>query len=530
MSLLSPALNRIEKNFADADLLVRKKVVLLFYWNIILLFIMILLTSGSIFISLERFIQFSLFTGTISAGSIISIIFILNGKSDEAALAAVISCSAVVGIGLLGKYMLAPHASFALAYFSAPIIVLGALFSTKIIVSIMTLYFLICQSALFFALKVKFDGMMIDSIKNSYLDCVTATIITYLISLMIIQTMIGVIMLMKEENARGAKQIGYISNLLSTIKNTSDMLQKSINVTNEAIRTLSGNSQNQASSMEELSATIEEIAAGSINAADTTMLQNDSIQNLVEIINRLSESIIRINDFGQNISALFAEFSSHVEEGERSSVFLDETNKVLLENSNNILTIASIMNDFFDRINLLALNASIEAARAGDNGRGFAVVADEISKLADGSTNELKQITDLIMKNKQDAESGNRIIGDIISFLRLLQKKSGWLQEHSKNIINEINSQKQLRDTMDASATEVNVKSDLILNIMKEQQLAINEVARSIEITNGIVQNNSEHTEKLGENSDNLVAIAETLAKELDKGRREEVNLENLKN
>ncbi len=524
MSILKGLIEKIEKKYSNSDLLVRRKAILLFYWNFILLFIMIMLTIGSMFISLERFMQFSLFTGTIGAGCVISIIFILSGRSGEAALSSLISCSAVVGVGLLGKYMLAPHASFALAYFSAPIIVLGALFSTKIIVSIMTLYFLICQTALFYALKFKFDGMIIDSIKNSYLDCVTATIITYLISLMIIQTMIGVIMLMKEENARGMKQIDYISNLLTTIRNTSDMLQNSISVTKESIFTISGNSQNQASSMEELSATIEEIAAGSINAADTTKLQNELVQNLVIIINRLSDSIIRMDDFGRNISTLFAEFSSHVEEGERSSVFLDETNKVLLENSNNILSIASIMNDFFERINLLALNASIEAARAGDNGRGFGVVADEISKLADGSTSELKQITDLIMKNKQDAESGNRIIGEIISFLRLLQKKSGWLQEHSKNILEEINSQRQLRDTMDASATEVSVKSDLILNIMTEQQRAIDEVARSIEITNSIVQNNTEHTDKLGENSDSLAAIAETLAKELESGRHEGIN------
>lgn len=519
MSILSPVYQRIEKNFAGVELLDKKRAELLFNWNFILIIIMVVLSFGSALISLERFRQFVLFTGTISAGGIISIFFVLRGRSKPAAIASLVSCGLVVGIGLFGKSVLAPHASFALAYFSAPIIVLGALFSTKIVTSILTCYFLICQSALFFAVRGRFTGQMLDSIKNSYLDCVAATIITYVISLMIIQTMVRVIEMMKEENSKSGRQINYISDLLLTIRDTSARLQDSIRITNDAISTLSENSQNQASSMEELSATIEEISAGSSNAADATVLQNQSVQNLVVIINRLSESIVRMNELGQNISLIFAEFTTHVAQGERSSRILDETNRNLLENSNNILSIASIMNDFFDRINLLALNASIEAARAGEYGRGFAVVADEISKLADGSASELKQITDLIMKNRQDAESGNRIIGEIINFLKLLQEKSVWLQQHSGNIIDEINSQRGLRDTMDEGTGDVKQKSELILSIMKEQQLAISEIARSIELTNEIVQDNTIHAEKLAENSGALTSIAESLARELEMDR-----------
>jgi len=508
------ALNRIESKFKDQDLLTKKKADLLFFWSIILLILMVLLSFGSMFISFQRFLEFTLFTGTISAGAILSMIFILNGRLNYAAIASMISYSLVVGVGLAGKYMMAPHATFALAYFSMPIIVLGALFSTRIVVTTTMLYFIICQSAVFIAVNGKYEGQLMDSIKNSYLDCMAATVITYIISMMIIKTMTNVISLMRDENTKSSQQIGFISNLLQTIKNTSNNLQESVLVTNGAIQTLSNNSQNQAASMEELSATIEEISAGSLNAADATQSQNESILKLIDIINSLSGSIMKMNEYGEKISTLFAEFSSHVKEGERSSASLDETNKTMLENSNNILTIASIMNDFFDRINLLALNASIEAARAGDHGRGFAVVADEISKLADSSAHELKQITDLITKNKQDAESGNRIIGDIVTFLRLLAEKSATLQQHSRGILEEINSQKTLRDIMDESASDVNEKSELIKNIMKEQQSAINEVARSIELTNELVQNSTQNTEKLRENSDGLVLLSESLNRE----------------
>ncbi len=514
MGLYRVAQRRIERKFSESDLLTKKKADLLFFWSVILFLLMGLLTFGSVFISFERFLQFTPFTGTIGVGAISSIFFILYGRLNHAANSAILSYALVVGVGLAGKYLLAPHASLALVYFSMPIIVIGALFSTRKIVTFLTLYFIVCQTAVFIFLRGKFDPLLADSIKNSYLDCVMATITTYIISMMIIQTMTRVIELMRDENSKNTRQIGFISNLLNTIKSTSDNLQQSVLVTSDAIQTLSGNSQNQAASMEELSATIEEISAGSIHAADATRSQNESVLNLIGIIQRLSESIVTLNGYGEKISELFDEFSARVKEGERSSATLDETNGKLLENSGNILSIAAIMNDFFDRINLLALNASIEAARAGEHGRGFAVVADEISKLADGSANELKQITNLIMKNKQDAESGNRIIGDIIQFLKLMGEKAGTLQQHSRDTLKEINNQKGLRDTMDRSVADVNEKSELINNIMREQQTAISEVARSIELTSALVQNNSQNTEKLRENSDGLVRLSESLIRE----------------
>jgi methyl-accepting chemotaxis protein len=504
----------IQYKFMDTDLLTRKKALLMFRWNLILFSIMIILTLGSTLISWERFLQFTMFTGTIMTGCVISLALLMAGRYSGAAAASIISTSLVVGIGLAGKYALAPHTGMALTYFAQSIIVMGALFSGIGVVSAVTAYLIACQTIFFFFVKGKFDGLLLDAIKNSYLDSVAACIISYIVSLMIIKTMTSVIEIMNQENDKSNEQYGFISSLLATIKGTSEQLDSSIKKAAEAITSLSDNSQNQSASMEELSSTIEEISAGTHHAAQATKQQNASMSTLAETIEKLSTSIETMRGHGQNISDLFSSLATQAKEGERSSGILDETNKTLLENSNDILSIASIMNDFFDKINLLALNASIEAARAGDYGRGFAVVADEISKLADNSASELKQITQLIEKNKNDVESGNRIIGDIITFLNFLLANVSELKTRSDDILQEIENQKSLRDEMNSRTDDVKQKSELIDLTMTEQQNAIAEVVRSIETTTALVQNNAHSAEQLRDSSTDIVAISQTLRNE----------------
>ncbi|NHA48536.1 methyl-accepting chemotaxis protein TlpB [Helicobacter pylori] len=158
-------------------------------------------------------------------------------------------------------------------------------------------------------------------------------------------------------------------------------------------------------------------------ATDVASMMNASIEQSQGLRKRLIETQGLVKESKDAIGDLFSQIieSAHTEEELSSQV------EQLSRNADDVKSILDIINDIADQTNLLALNAAIEAARAGEHGRGFAVVADEVRNLAGRTQKSLAEINSTIMVIVQE-------INDVSSQMNLNSQKMERLSDMSKSV------------------------------------------------------------------------------------------------
>ncbi len=158
-------------------------------------------------------------------------------------------------------------------------------------------------------------------------------------------------------------------------------------------------------------------------ATDIASMMNISIEQSQGLRKRLIETQGLVKESKDAIRDLFSQIteSAHTEEELSSKV------EQLSRNADDVKSILDIINDIADQTNLLALNAAIEAARAGEHGRGFAVVADEVRNLAGRTQKSLAEINSTIMVIVQE-------INAVSSQMNLNSQKMECLSDMSKSV------------------------------------------------------------------------------------------------
>ncbi len=257
-----------------------------------------------------------------------------------------------------------------------------------------------------------------------------------------------------------------------------------------------------------VAASAQGMASASAQVASATVQQSEAAAAMAAAVEQMTVSITHVSDSARDAHGVTAQTGQLSQEGDRAigetvaemqriAATVSEaaqTIREMGENSERISSIIGVIREVAEQTNLLALNAAIEAARAGEQGRGFAVVADEVRKLAERTAKATTEISDMVVAVQSSA---NHAVASMSGTVTRVDEGVRLARRTSESML-AIN---------DGAQRVVGVVTD-ISSALKEQSTVSNDIAANVENIARMSEENSAASRATAETAGRLEALA----------------------
>jgi methyl-accepting chemotaxis protein len=330
-------------------------------------------------------------------------------------------------------------------------------------------------------------------------------------------------------------EIGQLVTSLNVMKKDLTELIMEVSTSSELVSSqseeLTQSSNEVREGTEQVAATMQELSAGAESQANHTVELSQAMENFIEQIVHANNSANTASESSKDVLSATIQGNNQMNQ---SVLQMNEINEIVKESvekvkgldnqTKEISQLVSVIQDIASQTNLLALNAAIEAARAGEHGKGFAVVADEVRKLAEQVTHSISDITTIVQNVQAESKSvasslqnGYLQVEEGTNQIKLTGETFNTINNLVTNMAEGIEEISANLTSINTTSQEMNVNIASVVSVTEESAAGIEQSSASVQ------QTNSSMTE-IANNANSLSEIAEDLNSLINKFKIKKVD------